>query len=254
MLRLLGSLCRALRRMPPRDAAQAHILSVASVRWVVHHRAWTPWYLVRYGRFAWLRLAKPHIVTTGLVFLGSRVDLTARKGYGRLEIGRWTHLGSGSAIRCHEGSVRVGAKCVFGERCTVNAYLDIEFGAASIVADGVYVCDFDHIVADTQVPIKDQGIVKSPVRIGPDVWVGTKVTVLRGTSVGRGSVLAAHCVVNRDVPDWSVAVGVPARVVRNRAGERRTAPVDPVRRSVRVPPGLRDDQPGRGSASSTASG
>ena len=42
--------------------------------------------------------------------------------------------------------------------------------------------------------------MKSPVRIGPDVWLGTKATVLRGVTVGQGSVVAAHAVVNKDVP------------------------------------------------------
>ena len=65
-------------------------------------------------------------------------------------------------------------------------------------------------------PIKDQGIVKSPVRIGPDVWVGVKASILRGAMVGEGSVLAAHTVVRGEVPAWSVVAGVPGRVVRSR--------------------------------------
>src|SRR5262249_6260017 len=152
----------------------------------------------------------------GVVFRGGRVGLSARRGYGRLIIGRWVHIGDGNAIRAHEGTLRIGDKCVFGKDNTVNCYLDVEFGAATIVADWVYICDFDHLFADIHVPIKDQGIVKSPVRIGPDVWLGTKVTVLRGVTVGRGCVVAANAVVNRDLPAYSVAVVVPARVVRNR--------------------------------------
>jgi acetyltransferase-like isoleucine patch superfamily enzyme len=72
------------------------------------------------------------------------------------------------------------------------------------------------VFADVHVPIKDQGIVKSPVRIGPDVWVGVKASVLRGVAVGRGSVLAAHTVVTRDVPPYSVVAGVPGHVVADR--------------------------------------
>jgi acetyltransferase-like isoleucine patch superfamily enzyme len=208
-----------------RDPRQARFLTLASLRWVIRHRAWTPWYLVRYWRFFVWRLRNPHIVTEGFVFLGKRVEVYARPGYGRLVIGRWVHIGNGNAIRCHEGNLRIGDKCVFGKDNTVNCYLDIEFGAATIVADWVYVCDFDHAFDDVTVPIKDQGIVKSPVRIGPDVWVGTKVTVLRGVHVGRGSVLAAHTVVTKDVPPYSVVVGVPGRVVKNRveAYERAAA-------------------------------
>jgi acetyltransferase-like isoleucine patch superfamily enzyme len=65
-------------------------------------------------------------------------------------------------------------------------------------------------------PIKDQGIVKSPVRIGPDTWLAAKVTVLRGTLVGRGCILGAHAVAKGEFPDYSIAVGAPARIVKNR--------------------------------------
>ena len=204
-------------------ATQARFLTLASLRWVIRHRAWTPWYLVRYWRFAMFKLRNPHIVTEGFVFLGRNVTLEARRGYGRLILGRWVHIGSGNSIRCHEGTIRVGDKCVFGKDNTVNGYLDIEFGAATIVADWVYVCDFDHVFSDVTVPIKDQGIVKSPVRVGPDVWLGTKVTVLRGITIGQGCVVAANAVVNRDLPAYSVAVGVPARVVRDRLADHEAA-------------------------------
>ena len=84
------------------------------------------------------------------------------------------------------------------------------------MADWVYVCDFDHRMDDINLPIKDQGIVKGPVRIGPDTWIATKVTVLRNTTIGRGCVLGAHAVVKGDIPDYSIAVGAPAKVVKNR--------------------------------------
>ena len=204
-------------RRPARDPRQARFLTVASLRWVIRHRAWTPWYLTRYWRFFRWRLRNPHIVTEGFVFLGKNVEVYARPGYGRLVIGRWVHIGNGNAIRCHEGNLRIGDKCVFGKDNTINCYLDIEIGAATIVADWVYICDFDHVFDDITRPIKDQGIVKTPVRIGPDVWVGAKASVLRGAQVGHGSVLAAHTVVTRDVPPYSVVAGVPGRVVKNRA-------------------------------------
>ena len=126
------------------------------------------------------------------------------------------HLGDENRLRAHEGTLRVGDKVVFGRDNTVNCYLDVEIGATAIVADGVYVCDFDHVYDDVTIPIKDQGIVKSPVRIGPDCWVGTKVSVLRGTTIGHGCVLAAHAVVRGDVPAMSVVGGVPAKVLKDR--------------------------------------
>lgn len=198
------------------DPRQAKFLTRDSLRWVLRNRAFTPWYLVRYWRLLTFRLTNPHVILRGMVFLGKDVELHARAGYGRLEIGRWVHIGDGNAIRCHEGSLRIGDKTVFGRQNVINCYLDIEMGAATLVADWVYICDFDHVTTDINLPIKDQGIVKAPVRIGPDTWICTKVTVTKGTRVGRGAVLGAHAVVKGDVPDYAVAGGIPAKVLRDR--------------------------------------
>ncbi len=184
--------------------------------WIVRHRAWTPYHLVRYWRFLVFRLRHPAVRTDGIVFLGRGVRVRVRRGYGRLVLGRYVHLGDGCRLLVQEGTMRLGDKVVLGSDVTLTCYLDLEIGAATLVADGVYITDFDHRTDRVDLPIKDQGLVKAPVRIGPDCWVGTKVTVLRGTHVGRGSVLAAHAVVRGVVPARSVAAGIPARVVRRR--------------------------------------
>ena len=216
LLEALGSAARSVRRLPPRDPRQAKFVTGASLGWMWRNRAFTPWYLLRFWRLFWLRVLHPDVVTEGFVFIGRRVELYARPGYGRLVLGRWVHLGDENRLRAHEGTLRVGDKVVLGRDNTVNCYLDVEIGDATIVADWVYVCDFDHVYEDVTVPIKDQGIVKSPVRIGPDCWVGTKATVLRGSMVGEGCVLAAHTVVRGDVPPYSIVGGVPGRVLKDR--------------------------------------
>jgi len=216
VLDALGGAARRLRGMPPRDPRQYRHCSPAALRWVLSHRAWRGFYLIRYLRLARLRLLHPQITTEGMVFLGPGVELFARKGFGRLVLGAFTHLGRGNALRAHEGTLRVGRGCVFGKDNTVNCYLDIELGPATLLADWVYICDFDHVFSDITVPIKDQGITKRPVRLAGDTWLGTKVTVLSGVTVGWGCVIAANAVVNVDVPAYAVGVGVPVRVVRDR--------------------------------------
>jgi acetyltransferase-like isoleucine patch superfamily enzyme len=202
------------------------ILTRANLRWVLSHRAWTWWHLIRYWRFLLFRLRHPDVITEGIVFFDKRVEISVRRGYGRLVIGRWVHFGSGNRIRCHEGSLRIGDKCVFGRENTINCYLDIEIGAATLVSDWVYVTDFDHVTADSERPIKDQGIVKSPVRIGAGCWLGTKVSVLRGAEIGDGTVVAASAVVRGKTPARVVLAGIPARVVRRRRGPVADAPGD----------------------------
>ena len=197
----------------------ARMLTARNVRWVFRHRAWSPYHLRRYLRFAALRLRHPEVITEGFVFLGRDVELSGRKGYGRLVLGALCHIGDGSRLRAHEGTLRIGPKAVLAGRVTVNCYLDISIGAKALVADDVYITDFDHRFADLTLPIKDQGIVKAPVRIGADSWIGTKATVLRGVDVGEGSVIAANSAVTKDIPPFSVAAGVPARVVRSRRPE-----------------------------------
>ena len=222
LLDAAGALCRRVRGFEPRDARQARFITWDSIRWMMANKAYAPGYWRSYWRLLLLRLRRPDIITQGMVFLGRGVDLEVRRGYARLIIGRWVHLGEVCRIRAHEGSVRIGDKCVFGRDVTINAYIDVEIGAASLIADSTYICDFDHEYRNLDVPIKDQGLVKSPVRIGPDVWVGTKSTVLRGSVIGRGSVVGANSVVKGRLPAFSVAVGVPATVVKNRRAVKRS--------------------------------
>lgn len=199
-----------------RDPRQARFLTFDSLRWVLRNRAWSWFYLVRYWRLMWLRLRRPDIILEGFVFLSRRVKIESRRGYGRVIIGRWVHLGEGAKLRAHEGTLRIGHKTIIGQQTTINAYLDVEIGARALVSDWIYIGDFDHVHSDINSPIKDQGIVKSPVRIGPDCWVGVKATVLRGTVVGHGSVLGANSVVKGIFPPESVIAGVPARVIKDR--------------------------------------
>ena len=191
-----------------------------SIEFAVRRRMVTLDYVNLYRRYLYRRaeaLAKGNqVLFQGMVFTGKRVEFHARRGHGRLVVGPWCWIGNDNKLRAHEGQLTLGAKVVMGRDNVVNTYLDVEIGEASILADWIYVCDFDHRFDRLDVPIKDQGIVTSPVRIGGDVWIGEKATVLRGVDVGHGSVVASHCLVNASIPPFSIAVGVPVRVVRSR--------------------------------------
>lgn len=220
------------------DPRQARFVTFASLRWIIRHRAWSWFYLVRYWRLLWFHLRNPHVILEGFVFIGKGARIEARRGYGRVIIGRWVHLGEGVALRAHEGCLRVGDKTVFGKQTMVNAYLDIEIGEKCLISDWIYIGDFDHVYDDINMPIKDQGIVKSPVRIGPDCWIGNKATVLRGSVLGHGCVLAASAVAKGQFPPESVIVGIPGRVIRNRrdaydaAAQRRIDLADIARKTA----------------------
>ena len=200
-----------------RDPRQAKFLTLASLQWVLANKAYTPWYLVRYWRLLKFKLANPHIITRGMVFLGKGVEIQATPELSTMEIGRWVHIGDKNTIRCHEGSLRIGDKVVLGRDNVINTYLDIELGDSVLMADWCYVCDFDHRMDDINVPIKDQGIVKGPVRIGPDTWVGDEGhRAAQHHDRARAACSARTPWCKGDIPDFSIAVGAPAKVVKNR--------------------------------------
>ena len=192
-----------------------------NLRWIIAHRAWTPGYLIRYLRYGHVRLFRRDVELQGMVFIGRNVRFETRRGYGRIVIGPWVHIGDDNRLRCHEGTLSIGSKSVLGRDNTINCYLDVHIGAEVLISDWVYICDFDHGTDDLGVAIRSQGLVKSPVRLGDGCWIGTKASILRGSLVGEHSVIAAHAVVRGVIPAFSVAGGIPARVLRSRRAPRR---------------------------------
>jgi acetyltransferase-like isoleucine patch superfamily enzyme len=173
--------------------------------------------LILKWRYLWqFRVRNRHIVTHGMVNLARGAHVYCRRGLAHMELGKDVWIGEGTNIRCHEGSLRIGDRVVFGGPDTVNCYLDIDIGDDCILSDWIYVTDFDHRFRNLDTRIQDQGVVCSPVRIEPDCWIGEKASVLRGSIVGKGSVIGAQTVVKGDIPPYSVAVGSPARVIKRR--------------------------------------
>jgi acetyltransferase-like isoleucine patch superfamily enzyme len=126
--------------------------------------------------------------------------------------------------------VRIGAKSVIGQECTISSFRHVSIGRECIVADRVMLIDFDHGVVEVERPIREQGIYKRDVRVGNNVWIGYGAQILRGVSIGDNAIIGASAVVTKDVPANAVVAGVPARVIRMReapATLRWGKPVEP---------------------------
>jgi acetyltransferase-like isoleucine patch superfamily enzyme len=134
------------------------------------------------------------------VILSVGVSLTCKGG--SIAVGDRTGFGTGTIIQSiGENPVVIGDDVILGPRCYV-------VGGASYRTDRL------------DLPIRLQGIADDGgVTIGNDVWLGANVTVLGGVTVGSGAVAAAGAVVTHDLPELSVAMGIPARTVRIR-GEK----------------------------------
>jgi acetyltransferase-like isoleucine patch superfamily enzyme len=110
--------------------------------------------------------------------------------------------------------VVIGDRCVIGRDSSIVGHLRIEIGDDVFTGPQVYITDQNHDWADLDEPIGHQAQPEGPVRIGAGSWLGAGVVVLPGVTVGDHAVIGAGCVVTRDVPQRSVVVGNPARVVQ----------------------------------------
>jgi len=185
-------------------------------RFMRRHRMFTPRYAYLVARWAWLKLRwRGRLQTDGLCFVCPGVTFEIGRG-AVVHLGRWSWIGHGTKIRAHEGEVRIGAKTVLGQECTISSFQRVSVGRECILADRVMLIDFDHGVVDVERPVREQGIYKRDVVVGHNVWVGYGVCVLRGVHVGDNAVLGTSAVIGKDVPANAVAAGIPARVIRMR--------------------------------------
>jgi acetyltransferase-like isoleucine patch superfamily enzyme len=171
-------------------------------------------------RWAWLKLRwRGRLKTDGLAFVapGVTFEIGPRA---TVHLGRWCWIGHGTKVRAHEGEVRIGAKTVLGQECTISSFQHVSIGRECIVADRCMFIDFDHGVVEVERPIRAQGIYKRDVRIGHNVWIGYGASFLRGVTVGDNGVVGTYSVVTKDLPADAVSAGVPARVVRMRERPR----------------------------------
>jgi Acetyltransferase (isoleucine patch superfamily) len=99
--------------------------------------------------------------------------------------------------------------------CTITSRRGVVIERNVLIARYAYISDHAHAHAAQDLPIKEQGIADvAPVRIREGAWLGQNVVVCPGVTIGRNAVIGANSVVKTDVPDFCVAVGAPARVVR----------------------------------------
>lgn len=113
-----------------------------------------------------------------------------------------------------ERALVIGDRCVFGAGSTITAHESIEIGDDVWCGQRVFISDASHGYQDPETPIGRQLGAHHPVSIGSGSWIGHGAMILPGTCIGRNVVVGAGSVVRGDVPDHSVVVGVPAKVVR----------------------------------------
>jgi acetyltransferase-like isoleucine patch superfamily enzyme len=138
-------------------------------------------------------------------------------GDGGLVIGDEVIINRGCIVQSKFGPIRIGSGTNIGAGTHVCSMGGIEIGQSVLVTGGCTISGGRYHTEDLATPIMQQGAYTSgPISIGDGSWLGMKVLVLDGVTVGRGCAIGAGAVVNQDLPDYAVAAGVPARVTRIR--------------------------------------
>jgi acetyltransferase-like isoleucine patch superfamily enzyme len=160
------------------------------------------------------------ITIGGRVYFGSDVILSATDS-GLIRIGSDARIGRTSRLVARQGRISIGDGALLADGCIVVSLASIEIGEGSQIAEYVVIRDQDHDV--TRRPFSSDHFESAPIVIGRDCWIGAKATILKGARIGDGAVIGAHSVVRGEIPANSLAVGTPARVVKEYTAAGRTA-------------------------------
>jgi acetyltransferase-like isoleucine patch superfamily enzyme len=143
-------------------------------------------------------------------------------GENRIKIGAHVFLGSGCCLMALDDgdnrsiAISIGSGTSIAGTCVISALRHVCLEENVLLARNVYIADHTHKYSQRDQPILAQGVEKvKPVVIKRGAWLGQNVVVCPGVTIGAGSVIGANSVVNQDIPDFSVAVGSPARIVKN---------------------------------------
>lgn len=154
---------------------------------------------------------------------------------------RYIHIGSFTMIGEHvalsagmtEGQqcltdpvVKIGDRCLIGRNSGIVGHLSIEIGDDVWTGHNVYITDQNHGYEDVSKPISQQTQPESAISIGDGSWLGFGVVVLPGSRIGKHVAIGANSVVNGTIPDYCVAVGAPAKVIRRYTPEGGWKPAD----------------------------
>lgn len=113
-----------------------------------------------------------------------------------------------------QAGIEIGKRCFIGERTVIRGQGGVRIGDDVLIAPQVQVLAIEHVVASSRAPIMNQGIRGRGIVIEDGAWLGAGSIITDGVRVGRNAVVGAGAVVTHDVPDGTVAVGIPAKVVR----------------------------------------
>ncbi|MDQ2752029.1 MAG: acyltransferase [Bacteroidota bacterium] len=146
-----------------------------------------------------------------MVMLRGKAKIAAR---GKIIIGDhcniWSHIGTTQLSAGPRATIEIGEHSFINTNAIISARTHIKIGKNCQIANGVILMDNDFHGVDN----RNAAAVNEAIVIGDNVWLATRVTVLKGVTIGEGAVVAAGAVVTKNIPPYTLAGGVPAKVIR----------------------------------------
>lgn len=166
----------------------------------------------------YIRILGGHCGSGSLVAGGLHFKYPPHKG---IQIGDDCSFGRNITIDVPPGGrLDIGDRCSFTMNVVLSAVVQIEIGEDTQVAEFTSLRDSDHGM-ELGVLMRNQELYSAPVCVGKDVWFGRGVAVLKGTRIGDGAVIGANAVVRGVIEANGIAVGAPAKIIRNRSDYSR---------------------------------
>jgi acetyltransferase-like isoleucine patch superfamily enzyme len=175
-----------------------------AIKLLFYYLFWFPYYKIILGSIAiGTKLFSPKLSGCKNIFLGKNVYVQKNTWLAALPINK-----KDSCV------LVIGDRTYLGRFCHIYATSKIEIGKEVLFADKVYVSDNQHGYWDINTPIIDQAIEQlNEVYIADGAWIGENACII-GASVGKNSVIGANSVVTKNIPDYCVAVGAPAKIIK----------------------------------------
>ena len=126
------------------------------------------------------------------------------------------YLNDIDSIICYPYKVSIGYNCFINRNVYITARSEITIGSNVLIGPGVIINSGMHHYKNPNILIRDQGHHIKPITIGNDVWLGANTMIMPGVIIGDGCVIGAGAIVTKSLPPYSVAVGVPAKIIKKR--------------------------------------
>lgn len=147
------------------------------------------------------------------------INALCKKG---VTFGKNVSLRSGTIIDCTGVIRELGEGLVVGdyvgmsEGCFIQVRGSVSIGSYVMMGPNVSIFSENHGSSNTDIHLIDEKTIRQGVTIEDNVWIGSRAMILDGVTVGEGSIIAAGCVVTRNVPPYSIVAGVPGKVIKGR--------------------------------------